>query len=90
MLSPKELNTVGLILGMVGVVLIFRWGPPQPTFEEGVGIGLEDGTPLADGRTVAEHDVDVRALRTKHNKMSRAGLSMVFFGFALQLWAAWA
>ena len=90
MLSPKELNTVGLILGMVGVVLIFRWGPPQPTFEEGVGIGLEDGTPLADGRTVAEHDVEVRALRTKHNKMSRAGLSMVFSGFALQLWAAWA
>ena len=90
MLLPKVLNTVGLILGMLGVVLIFRWGPPQPTFEEGIGIGLEDGTPLADGRTVAEHNVEVRALRTRHNKMSKAGLSMVFLGFAFQLFSVWA
>lgn len=28
------LNQIGLLLGMTGVVLIFRWGPPQPSFEE--------------------------------------------------------
>ena len=29
----KWLSTIGLILGIVGVVLIFIWGPPQPSFE---------------------------------------------------------
>ena len=87
MLTAKVLNTVGLILGMIGVALIFRWGPPQPTLEEGIGIGLEDGTPLPDGRTVAEHNAQVRGLRAKHDKMSKIGLSLVFLGFAAQLWA---
>lgn len=87
MLIPRFLNIVGLVLGMIGVALIFRWGPPQPTFEEGVAIGLEDGTPLQDGRTVAEHDADVRTLRARHDKMSKTGLSLVFLGFAFQLWA---
>ncbi len=25
------LNTIGLILGMIGVAMIFKWGPPQPS-----------------------------------------------------------
>ena len=26
------LNAIGLVLGMLGVVVIFFWGPPQPSF----------------------------------------------------------
>jgi hypothetical protein len=89
-LSPTVLNTVGLVTGMVGVALIFRWGPPQPTFEEGIGLGLEDGTPLSDGRTVAQHNAAIRALRARHDTISKSGLVMVFVGFAFQLWATWA
>jgi hypothetical protein len=84
------LNTVGLVLSMVGVLIIFRYGPPQPSFEEGVGLGLEEATRLPDGRTVADHNRDVDVLRAKHSRMSRCGLILVFFGFAFQLWAAWA
>ncbi|WP_286730978.1 MULTISPECIES: hypothetical protein [unclassified Thiomonas] len=60
MITAQALNTIGLALGMLGVALIFVWGPPQPQLEEGVGIGLEDGTPLGNGLTVAQHDALVR------------------------------
>jgi hypothetical protein len=89
MTAQQVLNTVGLALSMVGVLIIFRYGPPQPSLEEGVALGLEDGTPLADGRTVAEHNRDVAMLRDKHQRMSKTGLALVFFGFGFQLWATW-
>ena len=83
------LNSVGLLLGMVGVLIIFRFGPPQPSFETGVSLGLEDGTPLPDGRTVAEHNSQVQQLRARYSRMSKVGLMLVFIGFSLQLWATW-
>jgi len=49
-LTAQWLNTVGLVLGMVGVVILFIWGPPQPDFVEGVGRGLQLNTALKDGR----------------------------------------
>ncbi len=90
MCDPKTLNTLGLAFGMLGVFLIFVWGPPQPNFDEGVGIGLEDNNILTDGRTVAEHAEAARKLRVKHDKVSKGGLLLLFIGFALQLWATWA
>lgn len=84
------LNTIGLVLGLVGVGLIFVWGPPQPQLDEGVGLGLEDGTPLGNGLTVAQHNVNVRRRRLRHKVLSRVGLGLVFIGFLLQLFAVWA
>jgi hypothetical protein len=89
MLTPQLLNTLGLGLGMIGVFIIFIYGPPQPDLEPGVSLGLEDGTPMADGRTVAQYNADVLKLRARHSLMSKVGLICVFFGFALQLWATW-
>jgi len=85
MLSAQTLNTVGLVLGMLGVALIFVWGPPQPQLEEGVGMGLEDGTPLGNGLTVAQHNAAVRRRRLRHTILSRVGLGLVFLGFLAQL-----
>lgn len=90
MTSQQLLNSIGLVLGMIGVLIIFRFGPPQPNLEAGVGLGLEDATPLSDGRTVADHNKEVEALRKLHSRMSKFGLIFVFIGFAIQLWATWA
>ena len=87
MITPQILNVIGLALGMLGVIIIFFYGPPQPDLESGVAIGLEDNTLLADGRTVAEHDADVLKLRARHSFMSKCGLIFVFLGFAVQIWA---
>lgn len=89
MVYVRLLNSVGLVLGMLGVLLIFRFGPPMPDLEHGVGLGLDEGTRLADGRTVAEHNADRLRLRTRHLRISQVGLLLVFAGFALQLWATW-
>jgi hypothetical protein len=86
---PQLLNTTGLILGMVGVVIIFFFGPPQPSFESGVSLGLEDGTHLLNGQTVAQHDECKQQLRRLYSFMSKSGLVFIFVGFALQLFAAW-
>ena len=45
-----DLVLVGLILETVGVVIIWRFGWPQPDLEPGVTIVLEPNTTLADGR----------------------------------------
>ena len=85
MTTAQILNIAGLFSGMVGVFLIFVYGPPQPSFDEGVAIGLEDGNILANGLTVAEQNTAVRKLRRKYSSMSKLGLAFVFLGFLLQL-----
>jgi hypothetical protein len=88
--SGKILNTIGLVLGLVGVIMIFIWGPPQPQLDEGIGLGLEDNTPIDDsGKTVREFNEEVRIKRRRHNLMSRVGLGLIFFGFIFQLWGTW-
>ena len=89
MTCQQLLNSIGLVLGMVGVLVIFRFGPPQPTHEFGVGLSLEDNTPLPGGRTVVENNRDVERNKERYSCMSKVGLAFVFFGFALQLSAIW-
>ena len=86
---PQILNSIGLGFGMIGVVVIFVYGPPQPDLDEGVKRVIEAGTVLADGRTAAEHDADVIRRRVRHSIMSKVGLGLIFVGFAFQLWAVW-
>ena len=69
---------------------MFFYGFPQPTHEEGMGLGLGDGTRLPEGRTVAEHNEEVRKTRAKYLCMSRLALGLIILGFAFQLWATWA
>ena len=83
------LNTIGLLFSIGGVALLFRFGPPQPAFEEGVNLGLEDGNKLEDGRTVAEYKADMRERKRQYEKRSRTALSLIIFGFVLQLSATW-
>lgn len=89
MTCPQLLNSIGLVLDMVGVLIIFRFGPPQPNLETGIGLGLEDGNVLSDGRTVAQRDREVERARKIHSNMSKCGLTLIFIGFAFQLWAMW-
>jgi hypothetical protein len=81
----KWLNAIGLSLGLVGVVFIWIWGPPQPSFERGVSIVLEDANRLPDGRTAAQYAADTEAQERHYRFMSRVGLGLILAGFALQL-----
>lgn len=88
-MTAQIANTIGLVANMVGVALVFFYGFPQPSHNEGVGLGLEEGTPLPDGRTVAEYNRDVAAQRDRYLFRSKAGLSLMAIGFTLQLCGTW-
>lgn len=84
-------GSIGLVLDMVGVIFLFVFGPPQPSLEEGVGVALEDATPIGpgEGKTVAEYNLETRRRRCLYLYMSKVGLTILFVGFALQLAAVW-
>ncbi len=74
----KWLNAIGLILGIIGVVFIFIWGPPQPSFE-GDALLLE-----------STNEAALAAKKVLYKRMSRIGLGLIGLGFAFQLWSIWA
>ena len=89
-MSSRLLNTIGLVVSIIGVWFLFFWGPPQPSFETGISIGLQDATPLdRSGKTVADHNREVEAKRKRYTTMSRVGLLLIIVGFVLQLCALW-
>ena len=79
------LNIVGLLLDLVGSILLFFYGHPQPSFDEGIGIGLENGNVLEDGRTVKQYDNDIREMKLKYILISKIAMISVIVGFAFQL-----
>jgi len=84
------INTIGLSLGIVGVIFIFIWGPPQPQLETGVPIGLEDATQIdKSGKTVADYNREVKTRRKIHRVMSRLGLIFIMIGFGIQILGIW-
>lgn len=76
-ISSKSLNIIGLILGMVGVAIIFVWGPPQPNLDPESKLRL------------GEISQEITELRKFHSLMSSVGLGFIFFGFSFQLFAIW-
>lgn len=89
-MNSRILNSIGLIVGIIGVVLIFLWGPPQPQLDTGISIGLEDGNFIKElGKTVGEHNIDILKRRDFHTFMSGLGLILIIIGFAFQLIATW-
>jgi hypothetical protein len=84
-MTAPQLNAIGLVLNIVGVVLLFFFGFPQPTHEEGVGIGVEDATLLPNGKTVAEHNQSVKSRKRIYLIWSKVALGLVLGGFCFQL-----
>lgn len=81
---PRLLNLAGLLLGMAGVLVIFKWGPPMPDFSEGVALGLGPNTVFVDGTKVSDMIEAARRLKRVHSIMSRVGLGLIGFGFLAQ------
>jgi len=81
--------SIGLSLDIVGVILIFIWGPPMPDMQGSVGLAVESGTPLGDGTTVADEEKKQLQRRKIHNIISRVGLGIIGVGFLLQLVSQW-
>jgi len=88
-METKIINSIGLILNIIGVVVLFRFGFPQPSHEEGSPIGLEANTPLKNGRTVSRQDEITRQIKNRYRCISGLALGLILAGFLFQMWAAW-
>jgi hypothetical protein len=81
LITRKMLNVLGLVFGIIGVIIIFRYRPPQPDFNLGISLGIE-------GPDVGKHDAQIQAMRRTYQWWSQVGLGSILLGFVLQLIAA--
>ena len=78
----------GLILNMIGVLIVFIFGFPQPNYDVGCVIVVERGTVIdeASGKTEGELEEENKTLKRWHRACSILGLLYLFAGFGFQLW----
>ncbi|ECA4267747.1 hypothetical protein Q0A17_21205 [Citrobacter sp. S2-9] len=88
-MTPEILNTFGLCLNIVGVVLIFFFGLPQPSHDEEVSLGVGEGTVFADGRTAKSMMDEVRRRKKRYQRRAFLALTLMLLGFLFQLVSIW-
>lgn len=86
----QVLNSIGLVLNIIGVVVLFFCGWPQPDFSGGGRRTVEDETVMPDGRTLAKHRAEAQAKQKRHKTWAAVALFLIAAGFGFQLWATWA
>jgi len=74
-MAAQWLSTIGLGFGMLGVVLIFFWGPPQPIFED--VYGPSSGPSPATEREKRRHKIISRLRRAAIVPRPYAGVGHV-------------
>jgi hypothetical protein len=85
-MDPKDIATIGLILNMIGVAVVWGFAWPQPELATGVALGLEDGTPYGpNDETVADHNRKVVRLRVLYRRASGFGMFLLLAGFFVQV-----
>lgn len=75
--TPAVANTIGLCMEIIGIVILFKFGWPQP--RPGSFFRLR-GTDENDGN---------EALRWQHSRWAVGGLALIVVGFACQIGAGW-
>jgi len=73
--KKKLLNIIGLSFGLVGVMIIFFYGSPQPSFFP------------YDIITDSNIHQEILDMRDKYDLISKIGLVFIFMGFLIQLFA---
>ena len=89
-MTSELLNTIGLSSNIIGVILIFFFGLPQPSHNEGMSIGIGENTVLADGTRVKDIMASVRRRKAIYKCFACLALCLMLIGFVLQLLSIWA
>ena len=89
-MCAKILNSIGLILSIIGSVFWFVWGLSKTSESYGIGLGPNNIINSKWGRiTVAEAELKGAQEMAKCSKLARFGLFLIALGFAFQLVATW-
>jgi hypothetical protein len=73
-MTKETISTIGLVLDLVGVLLLFKYGLPSDISKDGV-------TTLSIGTT---NNKEIKKWK-KYNLWSKIGLGFIFIGFILQI-----
>ena len=73
-------TVIGLLVEFVGVLMIFKWGPPQPEFDDYVTVSVS--------MSKAE-ERKVRRRKLEYRIMSSLALGLIAMGLFFQLADAW-
>lgn len=73
------ISSAGLVLDVIGVAVLFVYGPPQPDFQEDDVVVVTDKA----------QQIAARTLKKKFKFRSRIGLLLLISGFLLQLLGIW-
>ena len=71
----SHITTVGLVFDIIGVVILFYYGPPVGS------VGLEGSETI-----VTEPDPERAKVARREYRISKFGLVLLFVGFVLQVW----
>ena len=77
-MNARILNTIGLFFGIIGVCILFVYGPPQPSFDPNQHLLTEAGP-----------DVKILKNQATYDFRSKVGIVLVGFSFLFQLAAVW-
>jgi len=77
------MEVAGLLLNVIGTLLLFFFGFPQPNFESGVSIVVEDNTPVDNGMTAKKYGDKVK--KKLYKWMAYFSLGLILLGFLVQL-----
>ena len=77
----------GLVLNIIGVLIVFVFGFPQPDYNKGCCFGVELGT-VIDSEGHTEGELEKRNQRNKkwHKALALLGLIYLLAGFGFQLY----
>lgn len=88
--SPLDKCVTGLLLNIVGVLIAFLFAFPQPDYDEGYGIGLEDGDVIDDKGTTVKEAREINQLKKRwHKAWAILGLVYLLTGLLSQLMHQW-
>lgn len=82
------MEIAGLLFNVIGTLLLFFFGFPQPNYESGVPLEAEDNTPIGNGMTAKEYGEKIAKKKKCYRRMAYLSLSLILLGFLMQLFAA--
>lgn len=81
--------TTGLILNLIGIILLFNFGFPQPNFSEHVGLVLGENDDVDDGMTGKQYAEKQREKKELYIFVSKISLVAIVVGSILQITGLW-
>jgi hypothetical protein len=85
----RVLTSVGLSLNLIGIILLFIFGFPQPNLSQGIALGLPDANEAEPGMTVGEFNKLQKKKKTTYTIVSLLSLLLIIAGMVCQLVALW-